>query len=69
MGSQKKENISDTLKIKPMIEYIQNYHRKWEEQMNRMNKGRIPKQILCYQPRGRRSIRHPMKRREENMRL
>jgi hypothetical protein len=26
----------------------------------------IPKQILCYQPRGQRSLGHPMKRQEEN---
>jgi len=34
-----------------------------------MNAGRIPKQILQYQPRGQRSIGHPVKRWEENVRL
>jgi hypothetical protein len=39
------------------------------ENMNRINKGKIPKGMLHYLPRGQQSIRHPMKRWEENMRL
>jgi len=31
-----------------------------EGQVSRMNIERIPKQILCYQPRGQNSIRCPM---------
>jgi hypothetical protein len=46
----KKEDISDKLKIKPVTDYIQNYERKWN--MNTMNTERIPKEILCYQPKG-----------------
>jgi hypothetical protein len=33
-----------------------------------LNTGTIPKQILLHQPRGQRSVRHPTKRWEENMR-
>jgi hypothetical protein len=56
------------LKIKPLLYYIQNYQRKWKEHMNRMNTGRIPKQISHYQPRGQISIRYPVKRWKENVR-
>jgi len=35
-----------------MIEYVSNYQRKWSEHVNRMNAGRIRKQILCCEPRG-----------------
>jgi len=31
-----------------------------------MNAGRVPKQILCYQPRGQNSITCPIKIWEEN---
>jgi len=48
------EDILEKLKIKLVIDYVQNYKRKWKEHANRMNTGRIPKQILCYQPRGQR---------------
>jgi hypothetical protein len=46
------QNILDKLKIKPMTDYIQHYQRKWKENTNKMNMGKIPKQILQYQPRG-----------------
>jgi hypothetical protein len=36
--------------------------------MNRMNTGRIPKQILRQQTKGQRSMERPMKRWEENIR-
>lgn len=35
---------------------------KWKGHVNRMSKGRIPKEILFYQLRGQRWIGHPMKR-------
>jgi len=43
MGSQKKQGNIDKLKIKPVIDYIQNYQRIWKEHVNRMNTGRIQK--------------------------
>jgi len=42
------EDTLDKLQVKPMIQYIQNYRRKWKERVNRMNTGWIPKQILNY---------------------
>jgi hypothetical protein len=39
----------DELKIKPVIVFIQIYHRKWKEHVKRMNTGRIPKQILQFE--------------------
>jgi hypothetical protein len=68
MGSQKNEDILEKLKMKQVIDYNQNYKRKWKECINRMNTGRIPKQILHYQPREQRTIVSPMKRWEESIR-
>jgi hypothetical protein len=48
------EHILDKVKIKPVIDYFQNYKRKWSEHMKRMNTGRISRHILCYQPGGQR---------------
>jgi len=58
-------DILDKPKTKPVTDYIQNCQRKWKEHMNRMNTGRIQKQILSYQTRGQRSFERPMKRFEE----
>jgi len=45
MGSQNKwTHLGDKLKIKPMINYIQNYQPKWKEHMNTVNTERISKQ-------------------------
>jgi hypothetical protein len=63
---KRNEAISDKLKLKRMIDYVENYHRKWKERVNRMNTGRIQKN---YQPRGQRRIGCPGKKGEENMRL
>jgi len=48
---KRNEDILHKLKIKPVIDHIQNYQMKWKESMNRMNTGRITKEILCYQPK------------------
>jgi hypothetical protein len=52
--NKRNEDILDKLKTKPMVDYIENNQRKWKEHMYRMSTGRIPKQILHYQPTGQR---------------
>jgi len=42
------EDILNEHKIKPAVDYIQNYQIMWNEHLNRMNTGRIPKQISRY---------------------
>jgi hypothetical protein len=51
-----------------MINYIQNYQRKLKEHVKGVDTGGISEQILCYQPRGQKSIGYAMKREAENMR-
>jgi hypothetical protein len=36
--------------------------RMWLQQLQRMDKNRLPKQAMRYEPKGRRNIRHPRKR-------
>jgi hypothetical protein len=40
------EDILDNLRIIQMVNYIQNYQRKWKEHVNKVNTGGILKQIL-----------------------
>jgi hypothetical protein len=46
MGSKRNYEILDKIKIKPKIDYIQNYQSKWKEHEKRMNTGKIQKQVL-----------------------
>jgi hypothetical protein len=61
MGSEQKQ-----LKMEPILDYICRYQNNWHEHVNRMNRARIPKAIMYYQRRGKRSLRSPMKRWHEN---
>jgi hypothetical protein len=54
------------LKVEPILDYNYRYQNNWREHVNRMSRTRIPKAIMYYQPRGKRSIGHPMKRWHEN---
>jgi hypothetical protein len=54
------------LKVEPILDYICRYQNNWREHVNRMSRTRIPKAIKYYQPRGKRSLGRPMKRRHEN---
>ncbi|PSN31983.1 hypothetical protein C0J52_28040 [Blattella germanica] len=42
------------------------YQNQWTKQVHRMSNTRIPKAMLCNQPRGKRSFGRPMKRWSEN---
>jgi hypothetical protein len=53
---RRNEDVLGKLSVKQIIEYVKSYQSKGKEHVNRMNRGRIPKQILSYQPRGQRSI-------------
>jgi hypothetical protein len=63
---KRNEEVLKELKLEPILDYICRYQNNWREQVNRMSRTRIPKAIMYYQPRGKRSLRHPMKRWHEN---
>jgi hypothetical protein len=37
---KRNEDIVDEMKIKLMVDYVQNYQRKWKDHVNRMNTGK-----------------------------
>jgi hypothetical protein len=43
---KRNKDILDKLKIQPMLDYLQNYQMKWKEHVNKINTGRIQKQVL-----------------------
>jgi hypothetical protein len=40
---RRSKDVFDKLKIKEIVDYIQNYQRKWKKHVNRINTGRIPR--------------------------
>jgi hypothetical protein len=62
MGS---EEVLRELKVEPILN-ICRYQNDWREYVKRMRRTRIPKAIMYYQPKGKRSLGHPIKRWHEN---
>jgi hypothetical protein len=60
---KRNEKALKELKVEPILNYyICRYQNNWREHVNRMSRTRIPKAIMYYQPRGKRSLRRPMRR-------
>jgi hypothetical protein len=45
-----------------IVKEIKQYQKNWLQQVQRMDRDRIPKQALQYRPKGRRNIERPRKR-------
>jgi hypothetical protein len=50
------------LKTTPTVDFVTQYQKNWKEHVHRMTPGRIPKMILKYQPKGKRSLSRSLKR-------
>jgi hypothetical protein len=59
---KRNEKVMEELKTEPVLEYTGKQRQNWRDHINRMDRRRIPKQILQYVPWGRRSIECPAKR-------
>jgi hypothetical protein len=44
------EHIVDKMKGAPITEYVNNYRQNWLQDVKRMDRARIPKQIFRYTP-------------------
>lgn len=62
LDHKRNDAIVEELKVQPVIKYLQEYRAQWFQHVRRMDCSRIPKQILQYIPRGKRSIGRPYKR-------
>jgi hypothetical protein len=50
------EKVLKELKVEPILDYICRYQNNWPQHVNRMSRTKIPKAIMYYQPRGKRSL-------------
>jgi hypothetical protein len=51
---KRNQDITEELKMQPVMEKINNYKNKWIQHVRRMDRARLPHAILKYQPAGRR---------------
>jgi hypothetical protein len=51
-----RNEILEELHTPQKTEFIEKYRRNWKEHVGRMSADRIPKKILQYQPKGKRSL-------------
>jgi hypothetical protein len=58
----KSQDITEELKMQPVVEKINNYKNKWIRHVRQMDRARLPRAILKYQPAGRRKQGRPLKR-------
>jgi hypothetical protein len=58
----KNQEIMKELKTNPVLENINNYKEKWIQHVHRVDRSRLPRAILNYQPSGERNRGSPLKR-------
>ena len=58
----KNQYIREKTGAQNIVKEINQYQKKWLQDVQRMDKNRIPKEALQYKPKGRRNIGRPRKR-------
>jgi hypothetical protein len=66
---QRNFDIRNRLKADNILEDIISYQKNWIDHLKRMDRNRIPKLASQYQPRGRRDIGRPRRRRRDQEHL
>jgi hypothetical protein len=64
---KRNEDILTELQISHITEFIRQYRKNWKEYVDRMSSDRFPEMILKYQPKGRRNLARPLKRRKDSV--
>jgi hypothetical protein len=62
LDKEKKQCIRGKTGAQNRVEEIKQYRKKWLQQVQRMDRNRIPRQALRYRPEGRRNVGRPKKR-------
>jgi len=62
LDKEKNQYIRGKTGAQNIVEEIKQYQKKWLQHVQRMDKNRLPRQVLKYRPEGRRNIGRPKKR-------
>jgi len=69
LDKEKNQCIGQKTGAQNIVKEIKQYQEKWLQHVQRMDTNRIPKQVLQYQPKGRRNIGRPRKRWRDQIHL
>jgi hypothetical protein len=67
LDKKRNTEILTELKINSVLEHIDKYTNNWNQHVQRMDQSRIPRQIMTYRPKGKRSLGTPLKRWRETI--
>jgi hypothetical protein len=55
------------LKINSVLEHIDQYRNNWKQHVQRMDRSRVPRQMMTYRPKSKRALGRPCKRWRETV--
>ena len=62
LDKEKNQCIKEKTGAQNVVKEIEQYQKKWLQHVQRMDRNRLPRQVLKYRPEGRRNIGRPKKR-------
>jgi hypothetical protein len=69
LDRERNQSVKEKRGVQNVVLEIKRYQREWLQHAERMDTDRIPKQVLKYRPKGKRSIRRPRKRWKDQLHL
>jgi hypothetical protein len=69
LNKEKNQSITVKTGVQNIVKEIKQYQKKRLRHVQRMDRNRIPKQVLQYRPTGRRNIGRPRKRWRDQIHL
>jgi preprotein translocase subunit SecA len=67
LDKKRNREILRELKINSVLEHTDQYRNNWKQHVQRMDRSRIPRQIMTYRQKGKRSLGRPLKLRTETV--
>jgi hypothetical protein len=67
LDKKRNTEILRELKINSVLEHVDQYRNNWKQHVQRMDRSRVPRQMMTYRPKGKRSLGRPCKRWRENV--
>jgi hypothetical protein len=65
--NKRNTEILRELKINSVLEHIDQYRNNWKQHVQRMDRSRIPRQMMACRPKGKRSLGRPLERWRETV--
>jgi hypothetical protein len=62
LDKKRNTEILQELEINSVLEHIDQYRVNWKQHVQRMDRSRIPRQMMTYRPKGKRFLGRPLKR-------